>query len=88
MPLNMFQYDDKKPFYKQTWFIVGCCVFVTILIVVAIVLGVILSKKKKEGFEQKTSLKDNKVEINGHQIDCNPELKFMEEFIKTSKGIN
>lgn len=85
--MGFFDYDNKKPFYKQPWFIIGICVFVVIVIIVAVVLGIVLNKKK-EGYEKSLTSNNNVVDINGHSIDCSTEVDYMKEFIKTSKGIS
>ena len=63
-------------------------IIVFIVVIVSAVVGVTVGivKNKKEGFEQLSN--DNTVEINGHIIDCKPELDYMEEFLKTSKGLS
>ena len=67
-----------------------------IVLVVLAVLGVIIYviirftvlNKNKEGFKESNINNNNTVEVNGHYVDCTPEIEYMNEFIKTSKGLS
>lgn len=68
---------------RYKWWIIGT---VAVIIIIAVVIGVavgINSSKNKEGF----SGTDTSININGHTIDCTPEIKYMEEYLNTSKQL-
>lgn len=70
--------------------IIAISILVSIIIigiVVYVIIKFTVLDKKKEGYKE--SMKDNNtVEVNGHYIDCTPEIEYMNEFIKTSKGLS
>ena len=56
--------------------IIGC-------IIAVIIVCIIYIPKKKESFSQPV----NTVNINGHIIDCTPEINYMNEYIKSSQEL-
>lgn len=78
---------DKKKI--AIYIIIGVIIIGVIIAVICIILKYktnVFNKNEKEGFKESTD--KNTVEVNGHYIDCSPEIEYMNEFIKTSKGLS
>ena len=75
----MFDFTGFWNRYK--WWIIGA---IAVIVIIAVVIGVAVGfSKNKEGF----SGTDTSININGHTIDCTPEIKYMEEYLNTSKQL-
>lgn len=75
----MFDFNGFWNRYK--WWIIGAiAVIVIVAIVIVVAVGI---SKNKEGF----SGTDTSININGHTIDCTPEIKYMEEYLNSSKQL-
>ena len=70
--------------YNSNKILFWVIVAIVIVVIIAVIVIAVKFAPKKEGFEQ---TKNNKIEINGHIIDCSPEIEYMEEFIKTSQEL-
>ena len=67
----------------KIWFIIGIVVFIVIIAVIVFIV-LFTRKNKKEGFTGNLQ-GDNKINLNGHVIDCTPEINYMKEYLKTSQ---
>ena len=78
--------NDKKQ-NKKTIIIIIIITLIVIVIIAIICIVLYVKPKNKERYEQ-NSVNKNIVEVNGHYVDCTPEIEYMNEFIKTSKGLS
>ena len=75
-------------FWNKNWknklIIIGVPILILIVIAV-IVIAIVLTSK--ESFTSGKAVSQNIVNVNGHEIDCTPEINFMTDYIKSAQEL-
>ena len=75
-------------FWNRNWknklIIIGVPILILIVIAV-IVIAIVLTSK--ESFTSGKAVSQNIVNVNGHEIDCTPEINFMTDYIKSAQEL-
>lgn len=75
-------------FWNENWknklIIIGVPILILIVIAV-IVIAIVLTSK--ESFTPGKGVSQNIVNVNGHEIDCTPEINFMTDYIKSAQEL-
>ena len=75
-------------FWNKNWknklIIIGVPILILIVIAV-IVIAIVLTSK--ESFTPGKGVSQNIVNVNGHEIDCTPEINFMTDYIKSAQEL-
>ena len=75
-------------FWNKNWknklIVIGIAALILIVIAV-IVIAIVLTSK--ESFTPGKSVSQNIVNVNGHEIDCTPEINFMTDYIKSAQEL-
>lgn len=58
---------------------------IILIVIVIITLAVVLTQK--ESFTPGKAVSQNIVTVNGHEIDCTPEVNFMTDYIKSAQEL-
>ena len=77
-------------FWNKNWknklIVIGIAALILItVIVIAVVVPIVVTSK--ESFTSGKAVSQNIVNVNGHEIDCTPEINFMTDYIKSAQEL-
>ena len=76
-------------FWNENWknklVVISITVLILTVVIVIIVVPIVMSSK--ESFTSGKAVSQNIVNVNGHEIDCTPEINFMTDYIKSAQEL-